>query len=58
MKSNLPEWATQPSKAQVKRLPNTGQPVMSRQQIMSRKRYQRFMNVPVEVAINHPRGGW
>ncbi len=59
MKNNLPEWATKPSMAQVKRLPKTGQPVMSRRQIMTRKQFNRFMgNIPLEVAINKPTGGW
>ena len=60
MKSNnLPEWITEPSTVQVKRLPKTGQPVMSRRQIMSRKQFNRFMaGVPLEVAINKPTGAW
>ena len=54
MKSKLPEWA-QPLKAVSK--PKA--PVLSRQQVMTRKRFNRFMaGVPLEVAINHPKGAW
>jgi len=54
MTERVPAWVTEPSARKPK-----PHPVMSRQQIMTRKQFQRFMaKVPIQLAIQQPKGRW